>query len=975
MRPWCLLWLGLISAGVQAQDPFCRHYTMADGLPSNTVYRALEDRDGFLWFATDAGVARFDGLEFRTFSTPDGLGDNEIIMLFEDSKGRIWFLSLNGRLSYWYQGRIHNGSTDVDLAKYRGRSGWHTAAEDRQGRIWFGGVYGELARIDLEGGQDTVVRTNIGSKLSLWTDKDGSVWVEAVERMSALDGPHAGRAIPLPAAPRARRVEQQLPWNSPPILFSGGRIMEVEGGVLTPIVPDLTVRPSDPYRNCWREPDGNIWLYRMDLGVDLMHRSPGGGYTAPRHLFPSLRINSVFQDRRGDRWLCTAGNGVLFVGRNAMEGTRVYRAEADRVERLLCMHADGDRVWLGTDRGAIYTFEHNGLERFANLDVSDFRGRVLRIDGRPGQSIWLACDFGLMVLDPGARAPALILSEFVSQGRTVRTLGVSKTVFVARDGKVWSGGNGLLQQEFENGERFRRGYLVDQLRLYRITCITEDAFGTLWLDADGGLISVKDSVRTVHPVLSDHPLARISDLQAWGGDTLAIATLGDGVLLWSKGSVVQRIGTHDGLASTVVRRIRVEGDTLWAATSAGVSALVLHGGRVHAAWSWSARDGLPSADVRDVLVHQGQLLLLTNEGLCVSAVKPERTPVGTPRLHLSSLRTEKRELDAQGPLDLQGGQDRLFLTVHAISFAQPEEVEYMFRSNGTGAWSSCDKGQVSFDRLSAADRSVEVRARFPGGEWSEPLKVSFTVHPPWYERSILRWAALIALMAIVMFVVYAISRRRYRRELAAAKAQAVLDTERRRIAADVHDDLGADLSRLLMHARHDQHAGANTGKKHVTDGLEAAIHKIDEIIWSLDPRRDTLQATILFIEGIARDLAEAHGLKFRTAVSIPGTDFPLSAEQRRELMLIAREALRNVVRHAAATELRVTWERSDGTLRLVIEDDGAGMPEMPNEDRHGLVNMRDRAERLGAEISIRKGAEGGTCVVVIMPLHKNHPNG
>lgn len=974
MRPWCLLWIGLASASVQAQDPFCRHYTMMDGLPSNMVYRALEDRDGFLWFATDAGVARFDGLEFRTFSTPDGLADSEIIMLFEDSKGRVWFLSLNGRLSYWYQGRIHNGSTDADLAKYRGRSGWHTAAEDRQGRIWFGGIYGELVRIDLEGDRDTAVETMLGKKLSVWTDKDGWVWADSMEQIWALDGPQAGTIVPLPAGPRARRVEQHVPWSAPPIVFSGDRIVELAGGSVRPIIPGFTVQAATVYRNCYREPEGNIWLYRMDLGVDLMHRSPDG-YTAPRRLFPSLRINSVFQDRLGDRWICTAGSGALLVGHNALEGTHVFGTATGRSEGFLCMHADGARVWLGTDRSTIYRFDQTGLSYFADAGVSDFKGRVLRIDGRSGQSTWFACDFGLMVLDPGARTPELVPAEFLFNGSIVRNEGVSKCVMVARNGDVWACGNGLQHLERTGGVRVRRGFMSELFKLDRITRLTEDADGTLWVDADGGLVSLKDSVRAFHPVELDHPLARISDLQNWGGDTLAIATIGDGVLLWSKGTVVQRIGTVDGLASAIVRRIRVMGDTIWAATAAGASALVLHGGRVQAAWSWSARDGLPSADVRDVLVHEGRLLLLTDEGLCVSAIMPERSPLGTPRLYLSSLRTEQRDLDVQGAVDLQGGQDRLSLTVHAITFTQPEAVEYAFRANGTGAWSSCDRGHVTFDRLSPADRSVEVRARFPGGDWSAPYKVSFTVHPPWYERPILRWAALLGLMSIVMFVVYAISRKRYRQELAAAKAQAVLDTERRRIAADVHDDLGADLSRLLMHARHDQHLEGTTGKRQVTDGLEAAIHKIDEIIWSLDPRRDTLQATVLFIEGIARDLAEAHGLKFRTAVSTTDGDVHFSAEQRRELMLIAREALRNVVRHAHATEVRIRWERNDRMLRLEIEDDGVGVPDTLPRDRHGLVNMRDRAARLGAELSVHKVPEGGTRVVVRIALGKNHPNG
>ena len=190
---------------------------------------------------------------------------------------------------------------------------------------------------------------------------------------------------------------------------------------------------------------------------------------------------------------------------------------------------------------------------------------------------------------------------------------------------------------------------------------------------------------------------------------------------------------------------------------------------------------------------------------------------------------------------------------------------------------------------------------------------------------------------------------------------------RRRIAADVHDDLGADLSRLLMHARQQEIDGARGTR--ISDGILASMEKIDEIIWSLDPRRDTLRSTVQFIEQQAKELATVNCMSFRTQVDIPDEEVPLSAQMRRELLLIAREAMRNVVEHAEAKQIRFLAEYGSKVFRMVIEDDGTGFDaKKMARGRHGLDNMRERAERMGGTFFIQPSAPSGTRVEVRLPF-------
>src|SRR5205085_12158094 len=92
----------IVTISIQAQNilPNFRHITTNDGLPSSTVHFAMQDSKGYMWFATDHGVARYNGYRFRVFTTKDGLEDNTVFQIHEDAKNRVWMLTFSGKLFY-----------------------------------------------------------------------------------------------------------------------------------------------------------------------------------------------------------------------------------------------------------------------------------------------------------------------------------------------------------------------------------------------------------------------------------------------------------------------------------------------------------------------------------------------------------------------------------------------------------------------------------------------------------------------------------------------------------------------------------------------------------------------------------------------------------------------------------------------------------------------------------------------------------
>ncbi|RYY09266.1 MAG: diguanylate cyclase, partial [Chitinophagaceae bacterium] len=124
---------------VRAQVPYIPHFTTKNGLPGNNCYFLMQDRKGFIWIGTDAGISRYDGRVFENFTVDDGLPDNQILQIKEDRKGRIWFLALNGQMSYYFNGQIYNATNDPLLKKLNFNNAVIVSLlEDSKGRLWLG---------------------------------------------------------------------------------------------------------------------------------------------------------------------------------------------------------------------------------------------------------------------------------------------------------------------------------------------------------------------------------------------------------------------------------------------------------------------------------------------------------------------------------------------------------------------------------------------------------------------------------------------------------------------------------------------------------------------------------------------------------------------------------------------------------------------------------------------------------------------
>ena len=238
---------------------------------------------------------------------------------------------------------------------------------------------------------------------------------------------------------------------------------------------------------------------------------------------------------------------------------------------------------------------------------------------------------------------------------------------------------------------------------------------------------------------------------------------------------------------------------------------------------------------------------------------------------------------------------------------------------------------------------------------------------------------VVAFGAVVAGIVFAIVARWFWRRdnkiMLLLRRQTALDQERRRIASDVHDDLGAEISLVLGMARSAGSRAQDAGERHrmqsIANGLNGVIDKIDEIIWTLDPKRDNLVATMDYIERWLTAFADGHGLAFRSEIVNPKKRVYLTADQRRGLLLMIKELARNIAEHAGAKQVSVTSAVAYGHLYVTVSDDGQGM--LPGDagvdkGRHGLKGLNARAAKLDGSVLHEANTPTGTKVRIDIPL-------
>ena len=1006
-----------------------RAYTVADGLPHNEINRIVRDSRGFLWFCTGDGLARFDGYAFTSYSDEDGLPQSTVNDLLETRDHRDWVATSGGLVRFDPAGapaRTLPGRGDSrgpprpmfttvlpddSIARARVIT---SLIEDHGGAIWIGTNNG-LYRLDERDGQATLGRVEIGIPgdypeqavvNDLLVDHQGSLWIATPTglyrrshdgisaRYTKRDGlpdefvhdlleDHTGalwagtryggffrfatassreglvvdRAYSVRDGVPAQWVFQLFETTDHTLWmatadgiarFAGGddasRTFQVYGTRHGLTFHDITAINEDAA--------GNLWLGTNTAGAMKLARdgiTTYDGNDGPSRI-NAIGINAIFQDPSG----ALGFRGVIFVGPSNQGLIRYGQFDGRRFEWFTptVVVTEGDLGWvaehvtLQTRSGEWWLGSGVGIFRFPRTkkfaDLKSARplahystgdglasAQIFRLYEDPHGNVWASS------IDSAANGLARWNVETKTWTNLAGTPGLpplkenfARSFGEDSAGNVWIGFNrGVARNRAGHFTFFTAG---DDLPTGAIMDIHRDQAGHLWLASSrSGLIRVDDADAdrprfvthtTAQGLSSNRTDVIVEDLQG----RIYVGT-GRGIDRFDPATGrIKHFTTADGLAAGVLRAAyRDRSGVLWFGMTGGLSRL------------------LPTPDAAAAPPPA-----VFVSGLVVGGSRVVVSAVGERQLSLPDLR----------PID-----NDLQIEFVGLNFARGETLSYEYRLEGAdAAWTRpVEQRSVNYANLAPGGYRFLVRALTSGGVASStPAVISFTILRPIWQR----WW----FVTIVLVVVGAGARGAYRYRMARAIELANVRT---RIAVDLHDDIGSNLTKIAILSEVARQRTPDAGTS-TEDPLSAiarisreSVASMSDIVWAINPQRDRLLNLVRRMRQHAEEVLTGRGIKV-TFQAPADLDLKLGVDVRRDFYLIFKEAINNVARHAACSRVEIDLRVDGSTLRLDVTDDGRGLDVQAFHDGEGLTSMRRRAERLGGSCEVRAIAGIGTTVDV-----------
>lgn len=966
----CLLARSLPAAGdgaAPADSPFIVDAWTSEngpdkGPPDNEIISVVQTHDGYLWLGTLHGLVRFDGNHFAIFNqrnTP-GLPSNRIVFLFEDSRTNLWIGTEPAGLC-----AVKNGVVErFDLGPAAGKIIF--AEEDAAGAIWFCADNGNF--FCARNGRMIPLPATFPAR---------SLYDRAFHlRTSATDSGswelQNGRVRKM----RGDKLEKDCgacPWTARQI-FAVFR----PGGSFVPIQFDANVSAVC----CDR--DGNLVVGTHDDGVywydadgNYRHISTADGLSAKTVLSASM-------DRAGNLWIGTDGGGLDRVKRKVFSTPAGFPPYD--VQSLSADPSGG--LWVAFNAAGVSRWrESNSLENFSIGRASNAWTVLLT----QRQRVWAGTrDEGLFQWDENRFVPA---PKAALLGPQIFAL------FEDHAGQLWAGTqNGLA--EFD-GQDWKLWTARDGLSGNVIRAIAEDSAGNLWIGTESsGLDCFHDGKFTVHRAAADQlPGDDISCLCAGKDGALWVGTAGHGLARFENGRWTS-YASPNGLASDSINYITEDDEGyLWIGSNEGLMRVPKKSlddfaagtTNVISCRTYGKADGLPTRECSagsqpaTCRTADGRLWFPTIKGPVSVNPAQLQTNLEPPLVKIESVRVDGREqitnrLVSSWPqaVTIPPDGEQLEIDYTALNFSAPELVRFKYLLEGhEKTWTDAKADRVArFPKLPPGHYSFRVEACNEDGVWSsrDAAVLSIIVEPQFWQTGWFRAAAVLCLLGMVAAAVQYFSTQKLQRQLQVHRQREALEQERARIARDLHDQLGANLTQVALlgemaEADKDAPAEIEAHAQQISQTARETTRALDEIVWAVNPANDTLDGLVNYAGKYAQEYFALAGLRCRADLPAQLPAVPIPPEVRHNVFLAFKEAVHNVVKHAQAAEARIRLRLEPEHLILEIEDDGRGVPDLAaKQNRNGLRNMKKRMNDIQGEFSIGPAAGKGTLVRLIAPL-------
>lgn len=901
------------------------NYTTQNGLPSNETYSILQDQNGYVWIATDRGVARHDGYSISTYSTEDGLAHNTILRMKMGKDGVLWCFALDGSFSYYKNHSFTPFEKNYQLEEFY----------DQNPKIrseisdFFFDKNGQLQLVTGNHDHNLWVVTDSGvhkNNLSEYESQDANIVVHLDEFQKAMiiqNKESSTKEI------KIQRLQDKLFLKLPLSEKQGLRMLNLRDGnyfFLTNnkawIFDEQKVIDEINHSNklvtaVFQDKEEKIWFLLKNEDPKIYDPRKREWVSIPQEL-KGIQLNWMEQDYEGNIWMSTQEHGV-----KVLKETAFATIDETQDNKIVAFRKFEDKLYASSSTAELYRYDNGLFTPF-------FKPLKNNIDTRN------VSDF--IFANKSILSFASLLNSFELSGKQILAKRKSiKCIHRLSDSLCFMGSNqGLLKYNFLNDQMV---HLDPENFAFRTNAICPDENGVYWLGSTEGLYFLKNDKiekdRSYHQQVG----RRILDLQIRDG-AIYIATKGKGIVRKENDSI-RVYKKSDGLISDMYDCVFAQDDKhIWAGSRVGLSYLVLDSAyNLIKIKNFTANNGLPSNEINDIIFEDGLIWIASSNGVVsLDPIKIDK-PYSDPKLNIEQIKVSNQVIELGGKLELEHHQNNLDINYTGVNFASGGDLRYRYRLRGlSDTWQESKERKVSFQNLPPGHYAFEIHAANQDNIWTaKPTGFQFRIQRHLFQKW---WFRLLLLLLLFLLGFLLLKRHNINQKLKYEMRSRMVELQQLALSNSMNPH-------FIFNALNSIQSNMIQGK--IDDANQMLVRFSKLIRLNLQHRHDpstSLRETIKSLELYLETEKIRVGDKLKYNIEI----YPEVDLDWRIPSMILQPFVENAIWHGVLPKnggvIDLSFKIENQQLIIEIEDDGLGLNKGSQSKQHISLSTKLTRERI-----------------------------
>jgi signal transduction histidine kinase len=940
--------LVFVCAGLRAQDTQIKP---AFDFPTKEVYDLHVDKHGFLWVASDYGVARYDGINCVHYSSPLQISLG-CANLLEDNYGRIWFNNFNGQIFYI----DHETVTLVESYNYKAESNFPRLAlfHDQLLATSDKGLF-VLNTKDLTG--KYLNTGTFTSSVAVLKDRvlvrGDTTWFSYTEKAGlkkiAYMGDKRIRGNTYVLATKTYNDTVYMMSNPSgmvsKLLLKNDTAKQYKQVKFDSFINTLIISPDDQWVNT------NNYSYSLKTGKKIK------GYN----------LSDIVSDQEGNKWFSSLYYGVLMQPKKDIASKTIIPSLDDDDLAVSIRNYKG-KLLLGTQRGYLILYDPVVKNTVFKIKVATTVGTVYNITGISPDEYIVSCSISTYRVN--------VADKKVTQLSSITTVKQvcydDKAIYISSASGLYilprqksAQVNKQITDAFGDVFKYNPADNYFSLRIRsRAICYSADE-NALFVTLKNKLFKIDK--KGLNPYLFEGKEIYAASL-AYMDHRLYIGTISNGMLIVGK-TGFQHISVQNGLFSKSIFKIRPVGKNLWILGSGPLQIFNTQEQALSDNYEFPDRS---ASQVFDLDGISQTIYMATSAGL--DNFPLVKNPVDRKlKNYLLYVKVNNEITNVKSSHQLSHSQNNVLFNIGVPAYLKAGDIyiKYCLVTKTDSTWLTTERGErtIRFSSLMPGKYTLKAITVDPRlGMADTMIKYDFTIAEPWWASIGFKVILVFVFLVLIFYGYITMLRKRLSLKKAFDTQQQLILDERQRISAEIHDDIGSGIFAIHSFAhKAAKKENASPEISEVENMVTDLSVKIREVIWSTNAGYDNLENLFYYTYLQINKLFEHSEIKFISELPDDIIELKITGQSRRNVYLLIRELVHNAIKHSQATTIELKMTADDKTLFINVDDNGIGIkPDTARPNGMGLGNIRSRVEKFNGELLIE--SKDGAHISIKIPL-------